>query len=75
MVAGTGPAFESPGAHLLAWDPSQDPCCIRWWRGNASEWTCQLCALRIYQVRKLDIDDLEPVGDCATLEVLSVGAL
>lgn len=33
-----------------------------------------LRALQLYQVRKLDTDDLDPLGDCA-LEVVSFGAL
>ena len=34
-----------------------------------------LRALQLYQVRKLDTGDLDPVGECAALEVVSLGAL
>jgi hypothetical protein len=34
-----------------------------------------LRALQIYRVRKLDTDDLEPLGDCSGLQVVSLGAL
>jgi internalin A len=34
-----------------------------------------LRAVQIYQVRKLDTGDLDPLGECAALEVLSLGAL
>ena len=34
-----------------------------------------LRALQLYQVRKLDTDDLESLGECGSLEVVSLGAL
>lgn len=34
-----------------------------------------LRALQLYQVRQLDTDDVEPLGGCAALEVVSLGAL
>jgi hypothetical protein len=34
-----------------------------------------LRALQLYQVRKLDTDNLDPVGECNALEVVSFGAL
>lgn len=34
-----------------------------------------LRALQLYQVRKLDTADLEPLGECGSLEVVSLGAL
>ncbi len=35
----------------------------------------RLRALQLYQVRKLDTDDLDPLGECRSLEVVSLGAL